>query len=406
MDHRFLVPPAGRAPASLPEVPPGDPTAFHRTLPGYRPTPLLDVPSLARRAGVARVLVKDEAERLGLPAFKMLGASWATARAVRRHWTGPDVPLDVQLLRTALAAGPPRRLAAATDGNHGRGVARMAALLGIGCTIYVPEGTAPARVHDIEQEGATVTVVEGSYDDAIVRSAQDADDATLVISDTSWPGYTETPTDVIHGYATMFREVDATLADHGATPPTHLFLQAGVGSFAAAGLLHHARGDRPGAGPDERRTRGVVVEPTRADCLMRSAEAGRVTEAPPPHRSSMAGLNCGLPSLLAWPVVHALAEAYVSIDDDLAHEAMRALAAVGVVAGESGAASLAGLLAVADSSEERAALGLDETSVVLLVNTEGATDPVNYEHQVGEAPAATERRSLKRRGTSGVAVLA
>jgi diaminopropionate ammonia-lyase len=247
MDHRLVVPAAGRAPASLPEVPPGDPTAFHRTLPGYVATPLLDLPSLARRAGVAQVLLKDEAERLGLPAFKMLGASWATVRAVRREWTGPDVPLDLPSLRAALAAGPARRLAAATDGNHGRGVARMAALLGLGCTVYVPEGTAAARVGDIESEGATVVVVDGSYDDAILRSAQDADATTLVISDTSWPGYTETPTDVIHGYATMFREVDAALADRGAARPSHLFLQAGVGSFAAAGLLHHADagGTRP-----------------------------------------------------------------------------------------------------------------------------------------------------------------
>ncbi len=398
MDHRLLVPAPRRPAGALPAVPPGDPMAFHATLPGYRVTELLDLPSLAQRAGVARVLVKDEGERLGLPAFKMLGASWATARAVRRSWTGPDVPLDLDSLRAAIAAGPPRALAAATDGNHGRGVARMASLLGLACTIYVPAGTADARIRDIEAEGAVVVVVDGSYDDAVARSAQDAGDDVLIISDTSWPGYVETPTDVIHGYSTMFREVDAALARQGASGPSHLFLQAGVGSFAAAGLLHH-----DGASPHH--PFGVVVEPTRADCLLRSAEAGRMAEAPPPHRSTMAGLNCGLPSLLAWPVVNHLAGAYVAVDDEPAHEAMRALAAVGVVAGESGAASLAGLLAVAAAPDERAALGLDETSVVLLVNTEGATDPVNYERQVGEAPEETVRRAPERRRAQGVAVL-
>ena len=345
------------------------------------------------------MIVKDEAERLGLPAFKMLGASWATVRAIRRDWIGPDVPLDLASIRAALAAGPDRSLAAATDGNHGRGVARMAALLGLRCTIYVPSGTAAARISDIEGEGAVVVVVDGSYDDAIARSAQDASERTLIISDTSWPGYTLTPTDVIHGYSTMFREVDTAMAELGGPGPSHLFLQAGVGSFAAAGLLHYS-------GVSPHRPLGVVVEPTAADCLMRSAAAGRVTEAPPPHRSSMAGLNCGLPSLLAWPVVNSLAGSYVTVDDDLAHEAMRLLAAVGVVAGESGAASLAGLLAIAAVPDERHALGLDERSVVLLVNTEGATDPVNYERQVGEAPTTTQRYADERRGREDVGVLA
>lgn len=397
MTHRLVLPRADRPTGALPEVEPGDPLDFHRTLEEYHPTPLLRLPSLARRLGVAQVLVKDEAERLGLPAFKMLGASWATARAVRRHWTGPDVPLDVPRQRAALADGTERRLVAATDGNHGRGVARMAAMLGVGCTIYVPAGMAPSRQSAIEGEGATVNVVEGSYDDAVRRSAQDLDDRTLVISDTSWPGYATVPADVVHGYSTIFREVDDALRSTRSTGPTHVFLQAGVGSFAAAGLLHHA-------GPSPRPV-GIVVEPSGADCLLRSAAAGHVAEAPGPHTSSMAGLNCGLPSLLAWPVVDALADVFVAVDDDLAHEAMRLLAGAGIVSGESGAAGLAGLLALSQDDASRSAARLGPDAVVLLVNTEGATDPDNFGRQVGERPVDVAAAARARQAAAEVEVV-
>ncbi|WP_375385766.1 diaminopropionate ammonia-lyase [uncultured Microbacterium sp.] len=379
MNHQLVIPRGGRPAARLPATEPGDPREFHRTLPGYRTTPLLRLPSIAERLRVAEVIIKDESERLGLPAFKMLGASWATARAVHREWMADDVPLRTEALRLALSSGPRRRLVAATDGNHGRGVARMAALLGLACDIFMPEGTAASRIVDIEAEGATVTVVPGSYDDAIRVSAEEADDDTLIVSDTSWPGYTRTPTDVIQGYSTMFREIDDALGAR----PTHLALQSGVGSFAAAGIAHYRE-------QSAHRPFVVIVEPTEANCLMRSAQAGFITEAPGPHRSTMAGLNCGLPSALAWPVVYGGADAYVSVDDDYAHLAMRLLAENGVVSGESGSAGLAGFLATADT-DDRSALNLDADSVVLLVNTEGATDPVNYERQVGHPPTSTVR---------------
>lgn len=397
MPFRLVLPPTDRTPATLPAVEAGDPLEFHRRLPGYAPTQLLRVPELATTLGVADVLVKNEADRFGLPAFKMLGASWATSRAIQREWTGGDVPMDLTAQRDALR-GSGRRLAAATDGNHGRGVARMAALLGLRCSIFVPGGTARSRIEDIEGEGADVTVVDGSYDDAILRSAQEAGPDTLIISDTSWPGYTRTPTDVINGYSTIFRETDATLDRHSVRGPSHAFFQSGVGSFAAAGLLHYRT-------TSAYRPFGVIVEPTRANCLMRSAEAGSMAEAPGPHTSTMAGLNCGLPSLLAWPVVYGWADGYLSVDDELADEAMRLLAGVGLVAGESGAASLAALLAIADSEADRARLGIDEDSVLLLVNTEGATDPVNYTAQVGEPPETTAAESEARRARTGTLVL-
>jgi diaminopropionate ammonia-lyase len=240
--------------------------------------------------------------------------------------------------------------------------------------------------------------VDGSYDDAITRSAREAAADCLVISDTSWDGYTETPADVIRGYSTMFVEIDQALAGHSRPTPDVVGLQAGVGSFAAAGLGHYCP---PGGGP---RPRTVVVEPESANCLMRSAQAGAIRAAPGPHGSAMAGLNCGLPSQLAWPVVANSTDAYVAIGDEPMYAAMRLLAGIGIVAGESGASSLGGLLAVTDDAG-RAKLGLHAGATVLLVNTEGATDPANYREHVGEDPADVAQQAAARRAKARVAAL-
>ncbi|WP_375425007.1 diaminopropionate ammonia-lyase [uncultured Friedmanniella sp.] len=350
------------------------PMRRHATLPGYRPTELHDLPELAARLGVAQLLVKDESVRMDLPSFKILGASWASMHAVA-GWLGVDpATLDLPTARTALA-GRGVALVAATDGNHGRGVARMARLLGASATILVPEGTATARIEAIASEGARVEVVEGTYDDAIAASAALAGQASLVVSDTSWPGYASVPRAVVEGYSTMFHEIDDAVTAHGYRPPSLVVLQAGVGAFAAAGLRHY-RGSAVTVRAAEIRT--AVVEPTSAGCLMASARAGRLTEVPGPHRSTMAGLNCGLPSELVWPLVRAGTDVFVAIDDAWTDTAMRALAAVGVVAGESGAAGLGALLAAADQPALAAAVGLDANASVLVVNTEGATDPENY----------------------------
>jgi diaminopropionate ammonia-lyase len=374
----------------LPPVPTGRPAGwsplrFHQGMPGYEPTPLRDCPALAERLGVGAVLVKDEATRMGLPSFKILGASWAAVTAVARHWTGgSSAPPTLRDLAQRIPDPDKRRLVAATDGNHGRGVARMARLLGVGCEILVPAGTATARIAAITGEGAVVRVVEGSYDDAVAASAALADEFTLVVSDTSWPGYRETPAAVIDGYSTMFAEIDATLDRAGLPAPDVVCLQAGVGAFAAAGLRHFRGPDR--AVPA---SRTVVVEPSGANCLLASARAGRLTGVPGPHLSTMAGLNCGLPSELAWPVVRAGTDVFVAVDDDAAYEAMRELARHGIVAGESGAAGLAGLLAVIHGPN-RDRLGLTPGARVLIVNTEGATDPRHYREVVGRAPARSD----------------
>lgn len=382
-----VLPDLGFAPVSR------APLERHRTLPGYAPTPLRVVPELAERLGVRQVLVKDESARLDLPSFKILGASWASMHAVAAWLSVDPATLSLEAARDAVT-GRGMTLVAATDGNHGRGVARMAKLLGTASVILVPEGTARARTDAIASEGATVEVVAGTYDDAINASAALAGPDVLVVSDTSWPGYSAVPRAVVEGYSTMFHEIDDEISRTGALAPTVVALQAGVGAFASAGLRHYrspARSSSSTAPGEVVRT--VVVEPSSANCLMASARNDRLTEVPGPHRSTMAGLNCGFPSELVWPIIQAGTDLFVAIDDVWADEAMRSLAGVGIVAGESGAAGLGGLLAVASEQTARAAAGLDPDASVLLVNTEGATDPENYAEVVGSTPALVRGRT-------------
>ena len=361
----------------------------HRRLPGYGPSPLLACPQIAQRLGVGELWVKNESWRLGLPAFKMLGASYAVYRALRDR-LGRDISWrNVDELRAALAELGPLRLAAATDGNHGRAVARMAKLLGYGAAIYVPEGTTPARIAAIESEGASVTVVAGDYDEAVRRSARDASDSCLVVSDTSWPGYEQIPTRVVEGYSTIFAEVSRQLAEAKADEPTAVIVPIGVGALAAATVSYYKPAD--GAGPTPML---IGVEPATANAVMASIRAGHMVTVPGPHTSIMVGLNCGTPSQVAWPLVSRGIDAIVSIGDGWACRAMRELADAGVVAGETGAASLAGLTAIVESDQSaqwRTSLRLDSAARVLVLCTEGATDPQAWSRIVGKpVPAARQ----------------
>jgi diaminopropionate ammonia-lyase len=360
-----------------------DGAAFHRSLPGYAPTPLVAFPALAGELGIGELWVKDEGRRLGLDAFKVLGAAYAIHR----------------VLAEAPRGGAERRtFATATDGNHGRAVAWTARVTGQRAVVFVPGHTVPARIAAIRGEGAEVVVVDGTYDDAVRQAAaESARHGWQVISDTAYPGYLEIPRWIMAGYETIFREAAEQLGEAGRGGPDVVLLQAGVGGFAGSGASFYAR--RAAGGPGATRPRLprlVVVEPTDADCLLESiaSPGGELSEGRGGQRSIMAGLNCGLPSLVAWPVLRATVDLFLAVDDAFAEEAMRRLAsgaggAPRVVAGESGAAGLAGLLALCGEAElaaERAALGLDRSARVLLVNTEGATDPVGYRRIVGVAP--------------------
>ena len=367
----------------------GRPRVFHASMPGYAPSALRPAPAAANALGVAEVLVKDESARLGLPAFKVLGASWAVYRALlARLGATPDEIPTFAALYDAVEFLRPLSLIAATDGNHGRAVAHMAALLGLDAAIYVPDNTASARIEAIASEGASVTVVDGGYDDAISRSVQDASERCLLISDTSWEGYEEVPEWVIEGYGTVFEEIEEQLG--GRPAPDMVAVPIGVGALAAAVVRHYWAMSGSSAW-SEGRPRIVGVEPTSAACVLESVAAGQIVTLDHPQDSMMAGLNCSTPSLIAWPAVSRGIDAYVAVPDARVPEAMRLLAADGIVAGETGAGGLAGMLALTQEpqmDEARRALSLGAKSRVLLLCTEGATDPEAYERLTAGATEA------------------
>jgi diaminopropionate ammonia-lyase len=323
VDRRERVVPNRLAePGFVSEVPSREAMEVHGRLPGYQVSPLVELPGIAATLGLDQLWLKDESSRMGLPAFKILGASWAVTNAVQQrlgitldNWSTLD---DLASLAESLR---PLTLACATDGNHGRAVARMARWLGFGAVILVPHDMAEARTEAIRSEGAEVRVIDGSYDDAVDASAGLASERCLVISDTAWPGYADVPRWVIEGYSTILWEIDEALADRGEAGPDLVGVQIGVGALSAAVVRHY---QRPGIDP---RPVIVGVEPTRAACLTASIESGEPVQIPGPHDSIMSGLNCGVPSPLAWPVVSRGIDLFVAIEDERARQAMRNLAA-------------------------------------------------------------------------------
>jgi diaminopropionate ammonia-lyase len=363
------------------------PRDLHRTLPGYEVTPLHRLDDLAEANGLGEVWVKDESLRLGLPSFKILGGAWAVHRLVLQQ-AGRDLEgTGIDDLRDAAASLGEVTLATATDGNHGRGVARMAKLLGFGAVVYVPTGTAQARIEAIESEGAEVVVDPGNYDDAVDRAAREAaENGWFAVADVARDEDDRVPDWVMDGYDTIFDEADEQLPG----PPTVVFLQAGVGALTGAGLRHYLRASAAGGGG---RPRFATVEPLSAACLLESADAGELLTIDAGQESIMAGLNCGTPSSGAWPAIQATVDVYLAVPDDRAREAMRILADAGIVSGESGAAGLAGLLAALEDPAAREALQLDGRARVLVLNTEGATDPGAYLDIVGRTPEDVGGRS-------------
>ena len=375
----------------------------------YQPTRLVSLGATAARCGLGAIHLKDEGARLGLKSFKALGGAYAVIRLVlqeaSRQLGRPvaagelprpasgslalpaegrqDLPGNPEVAR--IAAG--MHFACATDGNHGQSVAAGARLVGARAVIFVHATVSQERMDAIARFGADMRVVQGSYDDAVAESARQAQaHGWTLLSDTSWPGYTEPPTWVMQGYSAMVHEI----AQQIPAPPTHVFLHAGVGGFAAAvaNALHSVY--QPGP-------KVVIVEPQRAACLLASARAGHRVRTPDDAPTIMAMLECYEPSLLAWDILAPLASAFMAIDDADAVAAMRVLAdpvsdAEVVVAGESGSAGLAGLLVACCEPELRSALGLDASSRVLCICTESATDLARYAAAVGRDAADVARR--------------
>lgn len=365
-----------------------------RTWPGYAPSPLVPLPGIARAAGIGGLYWKDESRRFGLGSFKALGGAYAVLRLLqcRLARRGIDPIPDSAALRAGACREILRRVTVtcATDGNHGRSVAWGAALFGCRCVIYLHETVSSGREAAIARFGAEIRRVPGNYDDAVRRCAEDAARAGwFVVSDTSWPGYTDLPRHVMHGYAVMADEILCQLPT--GLRPTHLFLQGGVGGLAAAVAwrFHEAYGAA--------RPRVVVVEPERAACILESLRAGEPVAVHGELDTVMVGLACGEVSLLAWQVLKGVADDALAVPDGSALDCMRLLADPPfgdppLVAGESAVAGLAGLLLAASDPGLRSALDLGPDSRVVLIGSEGATDPELYARIVGR-PAEAVRIS-------------
>ncbi len=345
--------------------------------PGYAPTPLLDLAAVARAAGLGSVQMKDEAPRFGLGSFKALGGAYAVAQMLGAELARRGVAARAgsgELVAGIYAAATGGiTVTCATDGNHGRSVAWGAQRFGCRCVIYVHATVSQGRVDAIARYGAEVRRVAGTYDDAVREAARVADaEGWFVISDTSYPGYTTVPVDVMQGYRVM---ADEALEQWQGAAPTHCFMQGGVGGAAAAVSVQLRGRVVP-------RPMFIVAEPDRAACLLASAEAGEPVAIPGDLDTLMAGLACGEPSILAWQELARAADAFMAVPDEAAVECMRLLARQGIVAGESGVAGLAALLLAAADPAARAALNLGPESRVLLFSTEGATDPALYKRLV------------------------
>lgn len=349
--------------------------------PGYAPTPLRDMPGLARRAGVARVLYKDEGRRFGLESFKALGGAYAVLRMLQQDLEAaghPGVTAADLLAGAHRKAVAERTFATATDGNHGRSVAWGCRMFGARCVIYLHERVSAAREDAIARYGAEMRRVPGGYDDSVrACAAEAAANGWTVVADTSAGIGPLAPSLVMQGYGVMAMEMDAA-GPH----PSHVLVPAGVGGLSAALAAYYWEAHGP-ASP-----RIAVVEPILADCVFRSIALGRPEAVPGDADSFMACLSAAEVSPIAWPFLRSAVDAVVALPDEAAADAMRTLAAGRngdpvVVAGESGAAAAAALLAATADPAAQAALGLDAASVVTLIGSEGATDRETYARVVG-----------------------
>ncbi len=343
-----------------------DPLAYHSKIRNYQPTPLINLPKLAKSLGIKELYLKDESSRFRQSTFKSLGASYA----INRY----------------LEASPGKcTFCTATDGNHGRSVAWAAHRHKQNAVIYVPEHTAESRIRNIKKQRAKVVIVEGDYDATVKRARKDAHKyGYVLIQDTSWEGYTEVPAIIASGYKTMLDELDDLLHTKKSPGFDFAFLQCGVGTWASSVVAYY-RNRYPRCMP-----KFVTVEPLESDSLMESCRRQALSKTRGSQETVMAGLNCGTASLQAWEILHAGIDLCLAIPDDYAIKAMQSLYFpfkndAQIFAGESGAAGLAGLLALCNDPslrEIREKIGLGDNSIVLVFNTEGVTDPDSFDELI------------------------
>ena len=359
---------------------------FHKSFPQYSVTPLQKLSALASYLGVKGIYCKDESYRFGLNAFKVLGGSYAMGRYIAKE-LGRDIS---QLPYNVLSSDKLREefgqatFFTATDGNHGRGVAWAAKRLGQKAVVRMPKGTTKTRFDNIAKEGAEVTIEEVNYDDCVRMAAAEAakTEHGIIVQDTAWAGYEEIPSWIMQGYGTLVLEADKQLKENGVDRPTHVFVQAGVGSLAGAvvGYFAHKYKDNPSV--------MVVCEASAADCLYRSAVQadGNLVNVTGDLQTIMAGLACGEGNTIGWDILKNHVTVFASCPDWMSAKATRIYANPlendpHIISGESGSVPL-GLAYTAlhdeDAKDLKEALKLDENSNILVISTEGDTDPVRY----------------------------
>lgn len=363
---------------------------FHKSLPNYKPTPLVDLKNLATHYGVKKIWLKDESKRFGLNAFKVLGGSYAIGKYLSQK-LGKDInelPYNVLVSDEIKKMLGDVTFVTATDGNHGRGVAWMANRLNQKSVVYMPKGSAKMRFDAIAKEGADVTITDLNYDDAVRLANKGAENyGWIMVQDTAWDGYEEIPLWIMQGYSTIINEVIEQLKELGDEKPTHVFLQAGVGSFAGAvqGYLAHLYGDD--------RPITVICEPHGANCIYKSmvANDGNPHNVGGDLTTIMAGLACGEPNTISWKILRDNADFSVSCDDQIAARGMRVLSSpLGnderVISGESGAVGIGLFTILSERKEEFSELmkelKIDENSKILCISTEGDTDVEGYRNVV------------------------
>lgn len=360
---------------------------FHESFPQYEITPLVHLPHLAQHLGLGHIYVKDESYRFNLNAFKVLGGSYAIGRYIAQR-LGKDISeLPYYMLTSDKVRNTVGEITfyTATDGNHGRGIAWSAKVLGQKANVIMPKGTTIHRFNHIRQEGAEVSIEKLNYDDCVRLAAKKAeeDEQGVIVQDTAWEGYEKIPTWIMQGYGTMAAEV-ADEFDRQGIVPTHIVVQAGVGSLAGA-IVGYFTNRYQGA---KQKPKMIIVEAEAANCLYRSAAIGDGN----PHTvegdlaTIMAGLACGEPNTIAWDILRNHADVFVSVPDEVAELGMRISAAPlkgdpSITSGESGAAPLglvASLMKQMEYKNAKEMLGLNSRSIVLCFSTEGDTDPARY----------------------------
>ena len=350
---------------------------FHKTLPGYLPTPLLNLRHFAKKIGIGDCYIKDESQRLGLNAFKVLGASYAMAEEIKKYVPEGQSNLSFESIKSHKTSIKDLTFVTATDGNHGRAVAWCAEQYGCRAVVFMPKGSSEIRLKSIHEHKAKAEITELNYDETVKYAESEAiKNNWVLLQDSSWPGYTEVPRNIMVGYKTMVQEFFEQTSDW----PTHVIAQAGVGSFAASIFSSFISSTK-------QQPKFILLEPSGAACFFNSVKVGdKKPHLTPDLNTMMAGLSCGMPSILAWDIIVPITDIFVICEDNIAIKGMQILSQPterdpSIISGESGAVPIGFLHEVATNplySDLRDQLQLNVSSKVLFFSTEGDTDPELY----------------------------